>query len=112
MDHRFTYHNFVTNNVFSLLDPIFLVIFLFSILLLIMVCIKKTPIWLCAIFASLTVIVSGQLLWFSAIIVDELGIGGSTEDFILFMGILVTQFLALYITVLKSYKKEKNRNTH
>lgn len=74
MDYRFTYQNFVTNNVFSLLDPIFLVIFLFSILLLIMVCIKKAPFWLCTFFVSLTVIVSVQLLWFSAIIVDELGI--------------------------------------
>lgn len=36
--------------------------------------------------------------------------GGSTKDFILFMGILVTQFLALYIAVIKSYKNEKNRN--
>jgi len=77
MNNRFTYQHFVTNNVFSLLDPIFFVLLLFSIFLFIMIFIKKIPIWLCALFSSLTVIVSAQLLWFSGIIADELNLGGS-----------------------------------
>ena len=68
-----------------------------GIILIIVIFIKVSP-WLCLFFASFTVIISGQLLWFSGIIVDELNLRGNSTDFFLFLG-------------LKSLKKEKYRTT-
>ncbi|MET4559015.1 hypothetical protein ABIA69_000158 [Lysinibacillus parviboronicapiens] len=41
MDTRFTYDNFVSDNSFTLLEPIFEAIVLFSVIMLMIVIIKK-----------------------------------------------------------------------
>ncbi len=112
MDSRFTYQHFIKNNSFALLDPVFMVLLLFSMIILVMVLIKKVPIWLCALFASLTIIVAAQLLWFSGIIADELGIGGSARSFSLFIGIFIIQCFALWIAIKKNPKKVPQRSAN
>jgi len=107
VDTRFTYKHFVNENTFSLLDPIFEATLLFAVLLLIIVIIKKVSIWFCLLFASLSVIVTGQLLWFSGIIVEELNIGGSSKDFYYFVAILLIHCAAIWISLMKSSKREK-----
>ncbi|MGE7694994.1 hypothetical protein ACQKNC_12920 [Lysinibacillus sp. NPDC094177] len=107
MDTRFTYKHFVNENTFSLLDPIFEATLLFAVLLLIIVIIKKVSIWFCLLFASLSVIITGQLLWFSGIIADELNIEGSTKGFYCFVAMLLVHCAAVWISLAKSSKHEK-----
>ncbi|KOS62805.1 hypothetical protein FJQ98_06955 [Lysinibacillus agricola] len=107
MDTRFTYKHFVNENTFSLLNPIFEATLLFAVLLLIIVIIKKVSIWVCLLFASLSVIVTGQLLWFSGIIADELNIEGSTKGFFCFVVMLLIHCAAIWISLMKSSKREK-----
>ena len=45
---------------------------------------EKVPVWVCTLFGTLTSIVAAQLLWFSGIIADELGIGGSAKALIFY----------------------------
>ncbi|MGE7914372.1 hypothetical protein [Lysinibacillus xylanilyticus] len=107
MDTRFTYKHFVDENAFSLLDPIFDVTLLFAVLLLIIVIIKKVSIWFCLLFASLSVAVTGQLLWFSGIIADELSIEGNSKGFYYFVAMLLIHCVAVWISLVKSSKHEK-----
>ncbi|MFJ7980164.1 hypothetical protein ACIQ1D_07675 [Lysinibacillus xylanilyticus] len=107
MDTRFTYKHFVNENTFSLLDTVFETTLLFAVLLLIIVIIKKVSIWFCILFASLSVIVTGQLLWFSGIIADELNIGGSSKGFYCFVVMLLIHCAAIWISLVKSSKHEK-----
>ena len=108
MDTRFTYKNFAIDGIFTLLDPIFQVRLLLSILFLVIVIFKKVSLWFCLLFARLTVIVSGQLLWFSAIIVDELNLGGSSTDTYIFLGTVIIQCAVVYIALIKTNKNKKN----
>lgn len=107
MDTQFTYKHFVNENTFSLLDPIFEATLLFAVLLLIIVIVKQVSIWVCLLFASLSVIVTGQLLWFSGIIADELNIEGSTKGFYCFVVMLLIHCAAVWISLVKSSKHEK-----
>ncbi|MDM5232379.1 hypothetical protein [Lysinibacillus pakistanensis] len=107
METHFTYKQFVTNHSFSLLDPIFEVILLFAIILLLIVFIKNVPTWFCLLFAGLSILISGQLLWFSGIIADELNIGGSAKSFFIFIATLCIHGAAIWISLIKSSKDEK-----
>ena len=107
MNSPFSYKHFVNENTFSLLDPIFEATLLFAVLLLIIVMIKKVSVWFCLLFASLSVIVTGQLLWFSGIIVDELNLGGGSKDFYYFVAIILIHCAAIWISLMKSSKHEK-----
>lgn len=107
MDTRFTYKNFVIDGIFTLLDPSFQVLLLFAVLLFFIVIFKRISPWLCLLSASFTVIVTGQLLWFSSIIVDELNLGGNPTDFFLFLGSVIIQCAVVYIAFLKSFKNKK-----
>ncbi|EON73024.1 hypothetical protein [Lysinibacillus sphaericus] len=107
MDTRFTYDNFVNDKSFTLLEPIFEVIVLFSVFMLIIVMIKKVPIWISVLFASFTVIISGLLLFFSGIIVDELGLGGNSKDFFCFIATVILQSATVLMSLYKSSKNVK-----
>lgn len=107
MDTRFTYKNFAIDGIFTLLDPIFQVRLLLSILFLVIVILKKVSLWFCLLFASLTMIVSVQLLWFSAIIVDELNLGGSSTDTYILLGTVIIQCAVVYIALIKTNKNKK-----
>ncbi|WP_107922962.1 hypothetical protein [Lysinibacillus parviboronicapiens] len=107
MDTRFTYDNFVSDNSFTLLEPIFEAIVLFSVIMLMIIIIKKVPIWFSVLFASLTVVISGQLLFFSGIIIDELGLGGNSKDFFCFIATAVLQCAVVLISLHKTSKNVK-----
>ena len=110
MDTQFTYKHFVNENTFSLLDPIFEATLLFAVLLLIIVIVKSIYLVLFT-FASLSAIVTGQLLWFSGIIADELNIAGSSKGFYCFVIMLLIHCAAIWISLVKSSKHEKYRST-
>lgn len=103
----FTYEHFLDEHTFSLLDPIFEATLLFTVLLLIIVMIKKVSIWFCLLFAIFSIIVSGQLLWFSGIIADELNLEGSSKGFYCFVVMLLIHCAAIWISLVKASKHEK-----
>lgn len=77
----YTYNSFESLGVFTLLRPIFITILVVSLLLLCIIIIPKLKNKMINGFSvlsltSISILVSGQLLFYSGIIVDEIGLGG------------------------------------
>ncbi|UOQ44216.1 hypothetical protein MUN89_20560 [Halobacillus salinarum] len=90
---EYTYDSFVTSGDFTLLRPVFLTMLLFSLGLFFFIVIpklRKLVNGLAVTGVSIAmIIVSAQLLYFSGIIVDELGLGGDITAANLFIAILI-----------------------
>lgn len=89
----YTYKSFETLGAFTLLRPVFITMLIVLLLLLIMVVVPKYRQKLNALFVfSLSVIIvllASQLLFYDAIIVDELGLGGDAITTYLYLLIVV-----------------------
>lgn len=109
MNNDYTYNKFQVDGVFTLLDPIFQCIFLFAIFLLAASIAKTIPVWIAFLFGSFSCIVSGQLLWYTGIIVDELGLGGNASETTLFLAICTTHVLSIFICIGKNRKPSPTR---
>lgn len=77
----YTYDSFETLGVFTLLRPVFITLLIISFLLFIVVLVPSTRDkivngYTVASISIISLIVSTQLLYYDAIIVDELGLGG------------------------------------
>ena len=90
----YTYEAFETDGVFTLLRPILITFVIMGVLLFIGIILLKTMNTF--IHAStvislslLSIIVSAQVVFYDAIIVDELGMGGDTMATSMFMIIIV-----------------------
>lgn len=105
MDDRFTYENFAIDGVFTLLDPLFTIIAVFSILLLFAIRLFAPPAKVILFVSAFTIILSAQLLMINGIIVDELGLAGSSKTTILFGIAIVLQLAAIVFSYLKERKK-------
>lgn len=86
----YTYESFETLGTFTLLRPIFVVLLLATLLMFLVVVIPKfREKWLNRFtvlsISVLLIFVSGQLLFYSTIIVDELGLGGDAVATYLFL---------------------------
>ena len=95
MSRIYTYDKFEDNGVFTLLDPVFTTFAVFSVLFCIAVFLLRPSAKLVLFVSCFTIIVAAQLLWLSGIIVDELGLGGNSKDFILVIVTGVTQVIAI-----------------
>ncbi|MFV8830360.1 hypothetical protein [Alkalihalobacterium sp. APHAB7] len=98
----YTYDSFETLGVFTLLRPIYITVLVMSLLLFFIIIIPKLNTRWLNVFAiiSLTVLFilfSGLLLYFSGIIVGEIGLGGDAVSFDLFLAILVIGIINLVI---------------
>lgn len=109
MNDSYTYNKFQVDGVFTLLDPIFQCIFIFSIILLAASIAKTIPVWIAFLFGSFGCIVSGQLLWYSGILSDELGLGGNASETTLFLAICATHVLSVFICIGKNRKPSPTR---
>lgn len=84
----YTYESFVTEGAFTLLQPVFYSSLLAAVILLIFALTSKAISGIVVVFISLIlIIISGQVLFFDAIIADELGLGGDGTATLLFLGI-------------------------
>ncbi|WP_338448686.1 hypothetical protein R4Z09_21055 [Niallia oryzisoli] len=88
----YTYNSFESLGVFTLHRSIFITILIFSILLFFTIIIPRFQNNMINGFTVLThtvvsILVSGQLLYFDGIVVDEIGLGGDPVSFILFLAI-------------------------
>lgn len=107
----YTYESFATSGAFTLLRPIFITFLLVSIslfLLVIMPTIKKKLVNSFSVISLsiISVIVSGQLMFYEAIIVDEIGLSSDGVSFYLFLAILI---LGITNPIIYFYKKQMNK---
>ncbi|WP_332649359.1 hypothetical protein [Lysinibacillus sp. 54212] len=105
---KYTYTNFEIDGVFTLLQPVYRSIFILSVIFLAMVIAKNIPTWIAMFFAAFASIVAGQLLWFSGIIVDELGLGGSATSTTLFLAIVTTNIVSVFVSMTKKKAPQKS----
>ena len=108
MSKVYTYDKFEENGVFTLLDPVFTTITVFSLLFCIAVFLLRPSAKLVLFISCFTVMIAAQLLYLSGIMVDELGLGGNSKDFTLVIVTGVTQVMAIGAAFYfkdKKYKK-------
>ncbi|MEO4053304.1 acyl-CoA dehydrogenase [Solibacillus sp. CAU 1738] len=92
---RFTYDKFEQDGIFTLLDPVFTTIAVFSVLFCIAVFLLKPSAKLVLFVGSFTIIITVQLFWLSGILIDELALSGGSKDFILLIVTAIAQVIAI-----------------
>ncbi len=88
----YTEKSFETLGAFTLLRPIFITILVISLLLFFIIIIPKLKNEMINGFtvlslSAISILVSGQLLYYSGIVVDEIGLGGDPVSFFIFLAI-------------------------
>lgn len=104
----YTYQSFETLGEFSLLRPIFITLLIVSFSLFLFMLITKSKDKLVngfsvIILSMLCILVSGQLMFYDGIIVDEIGLSGDTVSFYLFLAILI---FGITNPIIYFYKKQ------
>ena len=102
---EFTYTNFAIDGTFTLFQPIFRTIFIFSIIFLAIVIAKTIPTWIAVLYSAFSIVIAGQLLWFSGVIIDELSLSGNSSDTVLFVAICITNLISIFVSMTKKTKK-------
>ena len=101
---EFTYTNFAIDGVFTLFQPIFRTIFIFTIIFLAIVIAKIIPTWITVLYSTFSIVIAGQLLWFSGVIIDELALSGNSSDTVLCIAICVTNVVSIFVSMTKKPK--------
>lgn len=107
----YTYNSFESLGVFTLHRPVFITLLILSILFFIITSPRFRKYMNEFTVLTLTVasiVVSGQLLYFDGIIVDEVGLGGDPVSLILFLtiaGIGIINLIVYFSTKEKSDNK-------
>ena len=106
----FTYHSIETLGTFTLLRPIYITLLFFTIILFVAVVTPKIRTKFLNWFVVLTLyfvllIVSVQVVFYDAIIVDELGLGGDSFSSTVVVLILGINFVNLIIYSVKSGRR-------
>ena len=102
---EFTYANFAIDGVFTLFQPIFRTIFIFSIIFLAIVIAKVIPTWIAVLYSTFSIVIAGQLLWFSGVIIDELALSSNSSDTTIFIAICITNIVSIFVSMTKRQKK-------
>lgn len=102
---EYTYTNFVIDGVFTLFQPIFRTIFIFSIIFLAIVIAKVIPTWITVLYGAFSTVIVGQLLWFSGVIIDELALNGNSSDTVIFVAICITNIISIFVSMTKKPKR-------
>lgn len=108
MARTYTYEKFEQDGVFTLLDPLFTTILIFSVLLLITVYKFSPPAKVILFVSAFTIIIGAQLMVSIGILADELALGGSAKTTTLFILTCVIHV----ITLVLAFKREKNAAAH
>jgi hypothetical protein len=90
----YTYESFETLGAFTLLRPIFITFIITALIMFFIIIIPKTRIKIASGLSVMglsvvSVIASAQLLYYDAIIVDELGLGGDSVTTYMFLIIII-----------------------
>lgn len=108
----YTYESFETFGEFTLLRPIFMTILLVDLLLflgLLIPNVRNNMINTITVvsLSSISTLVSAQLLFYSAIIVDEIGLGGDPVSFTLFLTIFGLGIINYFVYQITKRKEKK-----
>lgn len=95
MNTTYTYENFEINGVFTLLDPLFTSMAVFSVLLIFTIRLLTPPAKLILIVSAFTIILCAQLFMIHGIIVDELNLASSSKVTMLFGITVILQLIAI-----------------
>ena len=98
----YTYESFETMGSFTLLRPIFITLLIVSVIMFILVILPRAKSkiingFTVSFISILTILLSAQVLFYSGIIVDEIGLGGDAVSTVLFLVIVVMSVLNLLI---------------
>ena len=102
---EFTYANFAIDGVFTLCQPIFRTIFIFSIIFLAIVIAKVIPTWIVVLYSTFSIVIAGQLLWFTGVIIDELALSSNSSDTVLFIAVCMTNIVSIFVSMTKKPKE-------
>lgn len=102
LNTSYTYENFETAGVLTLLDPLFTSIAVFSLLLIFTVRLLKPPAKLILIVSAFTIILSAQLFMIHGILLDELNLIGSSKATLLFGLTIILQLVAIGLAFWKA----------
>ncbi|WP_274309619.1 acyl-CoA dehydrogenase [Solibacillus daqui] len=102
---NYTYENFAKDGTLTLLDPLFTLMLIFSALFVIIVLRFAINPKIMLFIGTFIILLSAQLFYISGILVDELNLSGSKNDFYMLIAIVVIQVICLVIAFVKSKKK-------
>ncbi|HEY4622625.1 MAG TPA: acyl-CoA dehydrogenase [Solibacillus sp.] len=102
---NYTYENFAKDGILTLLDPLFTLMLIFSALFVIIVLRFAFNPKIMLFIGTFIILLSAQLYFISAILVDELGLSSSEKDFYMVIATVVIQVACIVIAFVKSKKK-------
>ncbi|WP_431029601.1 hypothetical protein [Lysinibacillus sp. LZ02] len=101
----FTYTSFTIDHTFTVWQPIFRTIFIFSIIFLAVVIAKVIPTWITVLYAAFSSIIAGQLLYSTGIIIDAFVLNGNSSDTTIFIAICITNMISIFVSISKKPKE-------
>ncbi|NLP52551.1 hypothetical protein [Bacillus sp. RO1] len=112
----YTYSSFEIAGSFALLRPILYTILAVSIFLFIFIVVPKfkatiQSTFLVMIVSLLNILVAGLVMFFSAIVADELNLDGDSVGMILFMSIFAISALNMLLYLMRNRSKQKKQTT-
>lgn len=103
---QFTYEKFATDGVFTLFDPLYTTIVVFSVLILFALVKFNVPAKIMLFIGAFTIIITLQLSMIEGILVDELTLNGSSKTTILMVLAIILQLSAIIFAFIRN-KKQK-----
>ena len=102
---NFTYENFENDGTFTLFDPLFTLILIFSALFVIIVLRFAINPKIMLFIGVFVILLTAQLFFISGIISDELNLNGAAKDLYMAIAIAVFVVVCIVYAFVKSKKK-------
>ena len=102
---NFTYENFENDGTFTLFDPLFTLILIFSALFVIIVLRFAINPKIMLFIGVFVILLTAQLYFISGIISDELSLNGAAKDLYMTIAIAGLQVVCILYAFVKSKKK-------
>lgn len=106
METTFTYEKFATDGVLTLLDPLYLLILLFSALLVLAFLRFNVSSKYMLFVGAFTILMTAQLHIINGILADELNLSGSSKNFYFFIATCVIQVGLIIFSFIKEKKNK------
>ncbi|MER2047021.1 MAG: acyl-CoA dehydrogenase [Solibacillus sp.] len=102
----FTYENFAKDGTLTLLDPLFTLLLIFSVLFIIVLLGFSINPKIMLFIGALIILLSAQLQSIAGILADELNLASSSKNFYIFIAIVVIQLGLIVFAFVKDKKKK------
>ncbi|MGN7476564.1 acyl-CoA dehydrogenase [Solibacillus silvestris] len=101
----YTYKNFAQDGTLTLLNPLFILILIFSVLFIIVLLRFTINAKIQLFISAFIILLSAQLLLITGILADELNLAESSKNFYLFIAIVIIQICLTVFAFVKEKKK-------